>query len=1131
MSVSAHDATDPRVFAWVSANAGAGKTRLLTDRVTRLLLAGADASRILCLTYTKAAAAEMATRLFDRLGEWALLPDSELRERLSEIGAGSARKLGDLRGARKLFAQALETPGGLKIQTIHSFCQRVLARFPVEAGIPARFSVLDERSAAELMAAARNAVLERAASGDEALRRAIALLASRASDVRFADMLDSAIADCGKLRDLLFRHDSQAERFFAELRKRLDVTEGEGELLARFCAELDAERKQCDRVVRWLHGRSINDKKLGERLAAFLAGSMAEVRFENLRAMFFNAQNEPRVSLVTKAAAAAEPELLRYLEGLKERVLATEERRKCAVTASLTEALVRVALAVLEDYEREKRDRAALDYDDLITATQRLLEGGDAAAWVLYKLDGGLDHILLDEAQDTSPEQWKIVGRLVEEFFAGAGTRSESQSRTLFAVGDEKQSIFSFQGADPAGFGHHRKLYATRAQGAELPFVDLRPAISRRSAQAVLEFVDAVFESEAARDGLSSADDPIHHDADRSDPGRVEIWPTVKAAQTEESDPWEPVDAVLKSSAQTVLASRIAARIAEWLREGTRLPGKAAPIAAGDIMILVRRRNAFAEEMIRQLLDRGVPVAGADRMILMEQIAIADLVALGQFALLPEDDLNLAALLKSPLIGFSEDELYELAQNRAGCSLWEGLRARERDRPTFHDAYAFLTDVLGRADFLPPFEFYSRALATGLRKRLATRLGAEAEDAIDEFLALALAHESAHPPSLQDFLHWFTTGASDVKRDMEQGGGAVRVMTVHGAKGLEADIVILPDTAQVPDHGRRDPLLYTDDCVFFGVPKALEPRAVTNAKAAARQAEMREYRRLLYVAATRAREFLVVCGYETKKGTDPQSWYPHLEAAGRRIGRQEAIAGESVLVCGSDLSQGAAAEPGRQRQVSTPEFLARSPATEPIARTLRPSDAAEAGEPPLISPIAGNGKRFRRGLLVHALLARLPECAPSEREKIALSYLKRQGLGGDDAKTLIAETSKVLDDPVFAALFAPDSRAEVGISANLPELGNARVSGQIDRLAVTPESVLVADFKTNRPPPATVEETPRLYRTQMALYRAALQKIYPGRRVDCALVWTDGALLMPLPDALLDAEIARIASAGKQDLR
>jgi len=1131
VSEASQRATDPGTSAWVSANAGAGKTYLLTDRVTRLLLSGAQPARILCLTYTKAAAAEMATRLFDRLGEWALLPDAELRARLKDIGA-EPPDAKNLRKARTLFAQALETPGGLKIQTIHSFCQHLLARFPVEAGIPARFAVLDERSAAELMGQARTAVLERAGKGDARLKTAVALFASRAADGRFAEILDFAIGDSGKLREMLSRHDGDELRFAAHLRRALDLAEDEDEahVLARFCAELGGERTMCERIARWLLGGSTKDGQSGDLFAAFLEGGMVADDYNNFRAIFFTEQNEPRKLIVTKSTAAAEPELSAYFARLKERVIAVEGRRRCAVTAALTTAVITIALAVLETYDRLKRNRAALDYDDLILATLNLLERRDAASWVLYKLDGGLDHILVDEAQDTSPEQWRIVGRLAEEFFAGHGTRGDAPPRTIFAVGDEKQSIFSFQGADPTEFGRQRSFFKAQVEGAYLAFADLRPAVSRRSARAILEFVDAVFAEAKARDGISSTDDAIHHDAHRSETGRVEIWPTVEATQTEEADPWDqPVDAPSRSSAQTLLASRIATRIAEWLDKRATIPGTDKPITPGDIMILVRRRNAFAEEMIRQLLDKRVPVAGADRMVLMEQIAIADLVALGRFALLPDDDLNLAALLKSPLVGFSEGDLYDLAQPRTAPSLWDELRARKGEGPVFERAHAFLAEILSQADFLPPFEFYARALGKGLRRRLTARLGSEAADAIDEFLALALAHEGSHPPSLESFLNWFEKGASDVKRDMEKGDRAVRVMTVHGAKGLEANIVILPDTAQVPDHERREPLLYSEDCVFFGVNKALDTPKIAAAKAAARLREMREYRRLLYVAATRAREFLIVCGYEMKNGVHPDSWYGHLKDAAARIGREELIAGETVIAFGANFSGGSAellALPPPPTRV--PKFLAQAPKPEPPSRVLRPSEAAGLDEQALISPLEDSAKRFRRGLLVHALLAHLPAFPPERREAAALSYLKRQGLAPSDAEALIAETLAVMDDAVFAELFTPTSRAEVAVTAQLPELGNVRINGQIDRLAVTREAVLIADFKTNRPAPDSAENTPRLYRTQMALYRAALQRIYPGRRVDCALVWTDGAKLMPLSADLLDAEIAAIAAAGRQ---
>jgi ATP-dependent helicase/nuclease subunit A len=785
-----------------------------------------------------------------------------------------------------------------------------------------------------------------------------------------------------------------------------------------------------------------------------------------------------------------------------------------------------VALAVVRIYEQLKRERAALDYDDLTRATLALLERSHAAQWVLYKLDGGLDHILVDEAQDTSPQQWKIVAKLAEEFFAGEGVRQAGRPRTLFAVGDEKQSIYSFQGADPEEFGRHLKLFKSLAEDAGLAFADLRPAISRRSARTVLEFVDSVFANDAARDGLSSLGGPIHHDPHRPEIGRVEIWSAVKAQKEPERDLWQPVDAPSPDSASVKLAVRIAERIQGWLKDGAILPGSGNKITPGDIMILVRRRNAFAEEMIRQLMERGVPVAGADRMVLMDQIAIADLVALGRFVLLPEDDLNLASLLKSPLVGLTEDELFALAQPRQG-SLWDELRARQDESREFARANAFLSELRAQADFLPPFEFYARALGKGLRKKLVARFGAEAADAIDEFLALALAHESAHPPALESFLDWFERGASEVKRDMEQGLGHVRVMTVHGAKGLEANIVILPDTAQVPDHERRAGLLYTEDCAFFGVAKALETPPVTVAKATNTLREMREYRRLFYVALTRAREWLILTGYETQHGVKAQSWYPSILTAKTAAWREESRYGETISAFGADFSSASPiSAQSETARPALPEFLTRAAPLEPAPRILRPSDTAGADEPPLISPVDKNGTRFKRGILIHTLLAQLPELAPEARKSAALAYLARQGLQPAQAEALTNEAMAILKHSDFAPLFAPGSRAEVAIVASLPELGNARISGQIDRLVVTEDTVLIADFKTNRPPPATPEETPALYRAQMALYRAALGKIYPGRRIDCALIWTEQPRLMTLPAELLDAEIARIAARG-----
>jgi ATP-dependent helicase/nuclease subunit A len=1122
-------AINPRASAWVSANAGAGKTYMLANRVTRLLLDGAEPAKILCLTYTKAAAAEMAKRLFDQLGNWAMAPDAELAEKLITIGAGKQTPE-SLAAARRLFAQALEAPGGLKIQTIHSFCQYVLSRFPVEAGIPARFTVLDTRSAAELMHAARFDVLRRAHK-EEALGNAVAILATRAQDGRFADLIDQAIGGRSEgLRAVLAAYEGDTLRLFEALRAKLGVGPGEDgpDVIAAFCGELAGERSRWAELAQWLQTGSIKDREQSARLMNFLGGNCAPAHYEHIQNFFLTGKGELRKTLATKALVEANPAAHAFLEGFRNRLLAIEERRKAAVTATLTEALVTGASAVLEKYQALKRARAVLDYDDLILSTLALLEQREDAAWVLYKLDGGLDHILIDEAQDTSPEQWDIVTRLAEEFFAGEGSGKAEKPRTLFAVGDEKQSIFSFQGAAPEEFARNRARFQNWAEQARQTFEPLRPKVSRRSTTIILEFVDAVFADAAVRDGLTVDGEPVKHMPVREHlRGRVEIWPSVKPPPKREVDPFgKPLDAPEAEGAHVVLAERIAAQIAGWLQTGLALPSTGKTIRPGDILILVRRRNQFTEEMIRRLIAHKVPVAGADRMVLRDQIAIADLVALGRFALLPEDDLNLASLLKSPLIGFAEDDLFALAHGREG-RLWEALQHRSGEYPAFGNALAILAQILAEADFTAPFEFYMHALGRGMRKRLLARLGGEALDAIDEFLALALAHEGAHPPSLQSFLDWFERGADQITRDMEQAGSAVRIMTVHGAKGLEAEIVILPDTTQIPDHERRAGLLQGDGMVYFGVPQEDEPVQIRAAKDQAHQAELREYRRLLYVALTRAREWLIIGGYETRKGVHPESWYLPIAAAARAMGAREEVQadGETILVLGDTPSAQAKPEQEKQTAVlSLPDWLRRPAAPETARpRILRPSEAAGMEEPSLSSPLADQ-TRFRRGLLLHALLAALPELAPDAREEQAARYLARQDVEEENIAPLVAEAMAIMNDPVFAPLFTGEARAEIPVVADLPELGaGVRISGQIDRLAVTEESVLIADFKTNRPPPSRAEDVPAVYLAQMALYRAALAKIYPGKRINCALIWTDGPSLMPLPPALLDAELKKIA--------
>ena len=1113
-------ASDPEISAWVAANAGAGKTYTLANRVARLLLADAEPQKILCLTFTKAAAAEMQDRLFQQLGKWSMLPDEELRDAIIAIGGDA---LAYLPLARRLFAAALETPGGLKVLTLHAFCQIVLSRFPIEAGIPPAFEVLDDQSARELIREARQHVLERAGAGDGKLQAAVALLVIETSEATLTRILDAALGNDRRKLDRFF---ADIEDLSATVRAAHGVEDGETShgIAEDFCAGLARDITRLREIRDWLAGGGKTDAKAAAKLDTVFADDLV-AGFDALESFFLTIEGKPR-KLATKALADARPDLLAALTQLQTLFCTAAERRRAARAAELSHAALTLIEAMRNDYQNAKRLRGVLDYDDLIVETRNLLHRRGAAQWVLYKLDGGIDHVLIDEAQDTSPEQWEIVQKLTEEFFAGQG-RERGQLRTIFAVGDEKQSIFSFQGADPGQFEINRRHFSEVIAGAEQHLHEVPLITSRRSAPEILAFVDKVFEGQVARAGLTVKDTQIEHVAYRDTAkGGIEFWPALAPEQEEETDYYAPVDAVQKEGPVARLAAQVVDKIAGWLNSRARLPGHNQPIAPRDIMILLPRREPFGGEVIRQLKLRRIPVAGADRVRLTEQIAAMDLIALGRFVLQREDDLTLAALLRSPLCGLSEEDLFSLAHGRRG-DLWSAFVARGGDYP---EAHGFLSAMLARADYAPPFEFYSHALtALGGKEKLLARLGQESADAIDEFLSLTLTQEQNHTPSLESFLDWVERGSTEIKRDMERGRNEVRVMTVHGAKGLEADIVILPDTTALPEPpSRKGHLLYQDGTVLFPLPNDEAPEIVKAAKARAEEEALKEHRRLLYVALTRARDRLYVCGFESKKGVKPGSWYQLAQTAVESLGVKVTRGDGEITSYGAlDEERGdLAAAPGVPPHL--PDWIAKPAPPEPaLPRLIRPSDALGV-TPPTFSPLDKGAARFRRGLVVHALLARLPEIAPGKRRDVALKFVQASGL--KNAAALVDETLAVLDDPAFAMAFGPGSQAEAGLLADLSEFGaikfkgGARIHGRVDRLAVTDDSVLILDFKTNRPAPRSESEVPQLYLAQMALYRAGAARIFPKRRVVCGLVFTDGPRLLQLSDVVLDAQIAGISA-------
>jgi ATP-dependent helicase/nuclease subunit A len=1107
-------ASDPLVSAWVSANAGSGKTYVLTARVIRLLLDGTPPGRLLCLTYTRAAAAEMRARVFKTLGAWALMEADVLSEAIAQI-EGTKPSPDRLARARRLFATALETPGGLKIQTIHAFCERLVARFPVEAEAPVPFTVLTEAEAATMKAAARMRALE--TLGAEASGTLMEALAPYLNADGFAALFE------GRTAGLIARYGESDPWALAGL--PYGTTPGEVVDEAGFD---DPERVAFfHRAADILNASGRNDQWIGKPLALGLARNDPDERFAHITAAFTKGDGGLRDPLGTKGLRAAHPQLFAALDVEGARAFDLAMRRAAAESATMAHAVATLGRGIAGLYAEAKRARGKLDFDDLIQAALYLLRDSGAAQWALYKLDGGLDHILIDEAQDTSPAQWAVVERLAEEFFAGAGQReaAKARPRTLFAVGDEKQSIFSFQGADPTSFARFREIFSAKALGAGGRFEATTLATSRRSVPAVLALADAVFaEDEELRRAVSGGV-WAHHVAHRaSSAGAVELWPLVEAEDSEASDDWtRPVDAPPPDDPATRLAGVLAETIKSWIgRESIEDGETCRPLRAGDVLILVRTRGRLQKALIRKLKQAGVPVAGADRLQLLDHIAVKDLIAYGRAALLPQDDLNLAALLRSPFFDVSEDDLFALAHGRSS-SLWARLAEAAADNAALAAIRDALTHAINRLGRDSPFDFYARLLAGGGRRAMLARLGEEAEDVIDEFLAAAAAFEETGPLSLEGFLHALETTGGEVKRDPDAAGGAVRVLTAHGAKGLEAPVVILPDTMSLPSATHTPDLLEYEGALVWKPSRSPEAEA---AKLAYQAAEHDEHKRLLYVALTRPRDRLIVCGVKPGKATakTATTWYQAIEAG---FGRLAAATIDTPVGPGRRFGTlgGAMTAPIAPETVKPlPDWTqAKAPQEEPIG-LVRPSRLT----PDLVFGDAAAGYGLERGRLIHRLLQGLPELAPAEREAAAARFLAARGAMLDAAERaeIAARLLAILDDPRFAAAFAPGSRAEAAIAGRVKALGaSGFISGQIDRLAVSAEGVFIVDYKTNRAPPVRADDTPAAYLKQLALYREAMRAAFPGRAVRCALLWTETPALMVLPDSLLDAALARLAAA------
>ncbi len=1141
-------ASDPAASAWVTANAGSGKTTVLVRRVLRLMLADVDPCRILCLTYTTAAAANMQNRLFETLSEWARAPEAELDARLAPV-LDRAPASAERARARTLFAEALETPGGLQIQTIHAFCTRVLQSAPFEAGIPAYFEVISETDRIAAIEAAVGRALNRASEDGPALKRSLDRIAREVDDQRFRDLIDKALEASDFLMAggvIRSREDIEADLAAAlgvEPSASADRIVEAG--LGRLGRVLDIARAQAAVMA---HGTE-PERRRWEPHAEALRSGPAEARLAVWRSVLLTEKGTPRANPVSKGVQAREPWLLPACEAALDILLDLLETLNALAIYERSAALFALARLILDDYARTKRRMAALDYDDLIAHARALFESVDAG-WLLYKLDAGLDHLLVDEAQDTSADQWAILNALTSEFLAGKGARSPKLPRTIFAVGDEKQSIFGFQGAAPAEFGQQRAALQRRFPSDGDSFRDVRLQVSFRSTPDVIAAVDAVFAQPQAFKGLSSASDEVgtvHATVRAGASGAVDLWDLIEPDPGDEEVVWKrPLDAPERQAPVQRLADAIARTLRGWMRAGQDDLGQ--PFDPGEVLILLPRRKAAFAAIVKALKSVGVPVAGVDRIRLSSHIAVEDLIALGRAALLPADDLTLAVVLKSPIFGLGDDDLLRIAAGREG-SLRQALAAS--GHPVDRQAEERWSRIEAMATALGPFAFYTTVLSVmGGRKAMLARLGAEASDAIDVFLLQALAHEQREGPSLTCFLSAVEASSDDVKRDLGTASGEVRVMTVHGAKGLEARTVIIADIGPPPG-GRGDPPLMDlplpsqlggRSVAVWAGPAATDCSALAKARDEGRGKAAEEHHRLLYVAMTRAADRLIVCGVRpASEKTLAASWYGLIES-----GLQASEAGLRDI-------EPAVEGIGRRRFKITPDRPAAlradapgqagapvSPQPEPMPEWVQAPLTAETSVRPPLTPasaLAASGRPDRpgdeaalaaaadRGRFVHLLLQWLPAAEPDVRTALAMRGAARFLPAMDEAARagLVAQTLAVMAAPDLAPLFGPGSVAEVEVGGRIGLPGRERgVSGRIDRLMIGEDLILFADFKTASRPPAHEGAIPADTLAQLAAYRALLSNLYPGRPVRALAVYTAGPVVLEPSAARLDAALAAI---------
>ncbi|MBY0281766.1 MAG: UvrD-helicase domain-containing protein [Alphaproteobacteria bacterium] len=1045
-------AANPNASCWVSASAGTGKTKVLIDRLLNLLLMGTAPESILCITFTKAAAIEMQNRLTAKLQEWAIFDEDSLQKDLQKLTNQPISKEA-LERAHQLLFHVIDTPGGIRIQTIHSFCQSLLQRFPLEAAIDPSFTLLEGDEVYDLLKKAYYQVLK---TQDPELQGFLEHIATSMSDYHFEGLLKSIQSQRGQFGKLLATYQNLQD-YKAALESFLKTTEN--------IPSKDVKALQQAAKILFEQGKP----ELEEALSS-----------DDYSHFFLTQDGQIRKKLVSKDIQTDFPDTYKTLEEEASRLFREKEQQKNQAIIHSTLAFMHLTEAIFQNYQTEKKQEGLLDFEDLIASTNALLGRPGISEWVFYKLDNALDHILIDEAQDTSPDQWMIISKLIESFLT-----PEKPYRTLFVVGDIKQSIYSFQGAEPLLFATLRHTFEEKTKALKQDWMNIELHTSFRTTPAILEIVDKTFNT--CTSGIKFLSETILHTPYREDhPGVIELLPLVKGEEIDSKENSWPLPLFQQDSTSqhAELAKQITVKIKNLLESPEILPSTNARTKPGDILILVRKRSELVPALIQNLKHHHIPVAGADRLQISEHIAVMDLLALGKFLCLPQDDYSLACVLKSPLInngyGISEEELFTLCHMRPG-SLWQSLGEHAPKTQIFEKAYEFLKNLLSQIDLKSPHSLFHNVLRHTENQFIA-RLGSECQEVLEEFLNLAFLFGEKNPPTLQGFMNHIETTQSEIKRSPSGSKqNQVRIMTIHGAKGLQSPIVILADSTDQPSL-QNENFLWHEDLFLLKPAQKKESTTIADLKASALKKLEEENNRLFYVALTRPEDRLYIAGIQKNK---EENWYNTLKTILSPLALTTAEEGLVYQPIPSLIGNEVLLE--SETSIQTPKWLF---------------------EKPLLLPISLKEKQvkteaMRRGDLIHKLFEILPTLS-GDLKKSAERWIEKQKhknvLKPDD----LEKTLSILNHPEYAHFFKDDSLAEVAIT-------HQNAQKRIDRLLVTKDTVIILDYKTTVNPPLSPEDVSKDYQVQLYEYADIMQKIYKNHQIRTFLLWTEGPHLMEIP--------------------